>query len=104
MEIRHSTYPSDAVQHSTQATAPMEKSHLWVQLVGQALKVDACCADLLVSGVIAMSQVAARGEVQAHDAVMGLQECGVGGKVCRTAKKQGDDTATSHRDAQKVLL
>lgn len=53
-----------------------------VDLVGEALEVDGGGGDLLAAGgVVAVGEVAAGGEVEAHDAVVGLEDGGVGGEV-----------------------
>jgi hypothetical protein len=53
-------------------------------LVGQALEVNRGGRDLLPSGgVVPMRKVAARGKIQAHDAVVGLEHGRVGGEVGR---------------------
>lgn len=53
-----------------------------VDLVGEALEVDGGGGDLLPpGGVVAVGEVAAGGEVEAHDAVVGLEDGGVGGEV-----------------------
>ena len=56
--------------------------HLRVELVGQGLEVDGGGRNLLaIGGVVAVGQVPATGQVQTHDAVMGLQQRCVHGKV-----------------------
>jgi hypothetical protein len=55
-------------------------------LVGQALEVNRGRRDLLPSGgVVPMCEVAAGGEIQAHDAVVGLEHGRVGSEVGRRA-------------------
>lgn len=54
-----------------------------VHLVRQALEVDRGGGDLLAPrGVVAMREVAPRGQIQAHDPVVGLEDGGVGGEIC----------------------
>lgn len=73
--------------------------HLWVQLVWQALKEDAGGAYFFGACVVAMRQVPTTWQLQAHDAVMRLQQGGVGCKVCRTAgSKNRKDLQESHFD------
>ena len=60
-----------------------KRAHLDIKLVGQGFEEDRCCRDLLVGRVVAMSQVASAGQVQAHNAVMGVQQRSVDSKVGR---------------------
>ena len=49
--------------------------HLRVELVGQGLEVDGGGRNLLaIGGVVAVRQVPAAGQVQAHDAVVRVQQ------------------------------
>lgn len=64
----------------------IDVTRLGVHLVGQALEVNRGGADLLAAGgVVAVGEVAAGGEVEAHDAVVGVEDSGVGGEVGRGA-------------------
>ena len=68
--------------------ARLELLYLEVELVGQRLKVDGGSGNLLsVGGVVAVGQMATRGQVQAHDPVVGLQNACVGREIGRTATK-----------------
>ncbi len=60
--------------------------YLRVELVGQGLEVDGGGGDLLaVGGVVAVRQVPAAGQVQAHDAVVRVQQRCVHREVGRAA-------------------
>ena len=60
----------------------VDVSCLGTDLVGQALEVDGGGRDLLASrGVVAVGEVAAGEEIESHDAVMGVEDGGVGDKV-----------------------
>mmetsp|Transcript_9681 Transcript_9681/g.25762 ORF Transcript_9681/g.25762 Transcript_9681/m.25762 type:complete len:336 (-) Transcript_9681:1487-2494(-) len=52
----------------------VDDARLRVHLVGQGLEVDRRRRDFLLRGVVAVRQVAAAGQVQAHDAGMGRQQ------------------------------
>lgn len=55
-------------------------------LIGQALEVNGSGGDLLATrGVVAVGEVATGGQVEAHDAVVGVEESGVGSEVGRGA-------------------
>lgn len=56
-----------------------------IEAVWQRLEEDGRCGDALLRGVEAVREVAAVGEVEAHDAVVGLQECSVNCEVGRGA-------------------
>jgi hypothetical protein len=54
------------------------------------LKEDGCCRNPLGVGLVAVTQVAPVWQVQAHDAVMGVQQCGVHLEVSRGSRKRLD--------------
>ena len=57
-----------------------------IGVVGEGLEEDGGGGDLLLGGVEAVGEVAAAGEVEAHDAGVGLEEAGVDGEVGRGAR------------------
>ena len=60
---------------------------LLVEPVGHALKVGAHSTDLLVGQLVPVGQVAAVGEIQSEDAVVGGQESGVDLEISRRARE-----------------
>lgn len=56
-------------------------AHLAVQLVGQGLEENGGGRDLLATRVVAVGEMPAAGQVQAHDTVVGLEQGRVDGKV-----------------------
>jgi len=58
-----------------------------IHLVRQTLKVNGGGRDLLpTGGVVAVCEVATGGEIQTHDAIVGLEHSGVGGEVGRRTR------------------
>mmetsp|Transcript_16865 Transcript_16865/g.50549 ORF Transcript_16865/g.50549 Transcript_16865/m.50549 type:complete len:203 (-) Transcript_16865:511-1119(-) len=64
----------------------VDQAGLWIQLVRERFKEDGCCRDLLVRGVVTMRQMAAARQVQAHHAVVRLQQCRVDGEIGGAAR------------------
>mmetsp|Transcript_41269 Transcript_41269/g.115267 ORF Transcript_41269/g.115267 Transcript_41269/m.115267 type:complete len:251 (+) Transcript_41269:1164-1916(+) len=63
----------------------IDQACLWVHLVWERLEVNRSGGDLLLGRVVAVGEVAAAGEVEAHDPVVGFEQGGVHGEVCRAA-------------------
>mmetsp|Transcript_46937 Transcript_46937/g.93525 ORF Transcript_46937/g.93525 Transcript_46937/m.93525 type:complete len:415 (+) Transcript_46937:429-1673(+) len=61
-------------------------ARLGVHMVWQRLEVDGRGGDLLLRSVVAVGQVAAGGQIQAHDAIVRVEQAGVDGKVSRRAR------------------
>lgn len=53
----------------------------WVDSVRERLEVDGRSGDLLLGGVVTVSQVSTIGETETHDSVLGLDERGEGGEA-----------------------
>lgn len=62
-------------------TFVVEETSLGVDLVRERLEVDGRGRDLLLGGVVTVSQVTTRGETETHDSVLGLEQSGKGSKV-----------------------
>ena len=59
----------------------VDEARVDVQAVRERLKIDRRRRDALLGGVEAVGEVAAVGQVKAHDAVVGLEEAGVHSEV-----------------------
>ena len=79
-------HPRPEIQRLLLEAIVINVPRLRIHLVRQALEVDRGGADLLpAGGVVAVGEVAAGGEIEAHDAVVGVEDGGVGGEIGRGA-------------------